>query len=195
MIMPFSETTNYHYENPQNQLNGQEPFDFDGRGILGNFDSEDQLVIYLVVDLETELIKDCRWQIMGMKSAIAGVSVLSEMVKGLELSKALEISIYHLIKKMGGFPDDQIQVITNVIKTLKLAINNFYEENGLEHKTSDDFALKICKCMDVTDQQIETAVKSGAITFEQVQDITKASTGCGTCAEKVQSLIMSYQDN
>lgn len=195
MIVPFSETTKYHYENPQNQLSGQEPFDFDGRGILGSFDSEDQLVIYLVVDPETELIKDCRWQIIGMPDAIAGVSVLSEMAKGLELAKALDISVYHLIKKMGGFPDEQIQVITNIIKTLKLAINNFYEENGLEHKTSDDFALKICKCMDVTDQQIETAVKNGATTFEQVQEKTKASTGCGTCAEKVQSLIANFLSN
>ncbi|MBT4286547.1 MAG: iron-sulfur cluster assembly scaffold protein [Deltaproteobacteria bacterium] len=192
MVTLYSETTNQHFEHPCNQLRDREPFDFDGRGIFGNFESEDQLVIYLVIDLETEIIKDCKWQIIGMKTAIAGVSVLSEMVKGMVLSKSLEMSVYHLIKQLGGFPDDQIQVIANIIKTLKLAINNFYEENGLEHKTSDDFALRICKCMDVSDQQIEAAVKNGAHTFEKVQTITKCSTGCGTCAEKVQALITSY---
>jgi len=192
MAEHYSDMTRQHFEHPHNQLSDREPFDFDGRGIFGNFDSDDQLVIYLVIDLETEIIEDCRWQVIGMKTAIAGASVLSEMVKGMALSKALEMSVYHLIKKLGGFPDGQIQVITNIIKTLKLAVNNFYEENGLAHKTSDDFALKICKCMDVSDQQIETAVKEGAHTFEQVQEVTKCSTGCGTCAEKVQALIETY---
>ena len=193
MTEEYSEITKQHIAQPQNQLTGMEPFEFDGRGIWADDRSDDQLVIYLVVKHSDESINDCRWQLFGLPEATAGCSVLSELVKGLTLEKAFQLSAYQLIKKLGGFPDRHIGVITTVITCLKLAINNYYAENGLEHKTSDDFALKICKCMDVTDKQIEAAVKSGAETFEKVQAVTQCSTGCGTCAEKVQALISDYQ--
>jgi len=175
-----------------NGLTGDERFDFDGRGIWGDPGSDDQLVVYLVVELDSEIIQDCRWQLFGFKEAKAGLSVMSELVKGKALADAFKLSAYEIIKRLGGFPDHQIEAITMCVKALKLAINNFYADNGLEHKTSNDFALKICKCMDVTDFQIEAAVKNGADTFEKLQAATKVSTGCGTCAEKVQTLQKSY---
>lgn len=191
----YSDTTNNHFKAPQNQITGQEPFEFDSRGIWGNPNNDDQLVIYLVIDLESEIISDCRWQLFGFDEAKAGISVLSELIKGLTLPRAFKLSVYQLIKKMDGFPDEKIQTIMTIIKTLQLAINSFYEENGMADKISGNFALKICKCMDVTDQQIETAIKNGATTFEQLQAETKVSTGCGTCAEKVCALLAAYQPN
>lgn len=47
----------------------------------------------------------------------------------------------------------------------------------------------ICRCFKVSAGAIEDAVKSGAKTFEQVQDKTNCSTGCGCCKEDVVTLI------
>lgn len=47
----------------------------------------------------------------------------------------------------------------------------------------------ICRCMNVTAGQIEDAVKGGATTFQQVQEKTKCSTGCGCCKIDVENLI------
>lgn len=50
----------------------------------------------------------------------------------------------------------------------------------------------ICNCMGVTDQDIEDAVISGDRTFEEVQERTQASTGCGQCEDDVRALVEKY---
>lgn len=47
----------------------------------------------------------------------------------------------------------------------------------------------ICRCFKVTAGAIEDAVKNGAKTFEEVQNITSCSTGCGCCESDVRALV------
>ncbi len=47
----------------------------------------------------------------------------------------------------------------------------------------------ICSCLDITNGQIQEAVRSGATTLEQVQEITNVGTVCGACLEDVENLI------
>ena len=39
----------------------------------------------------------------------------------------------------------------------------------------------ICHCMSVDRRTIEAAIAAGATTVEDLQDATRACTGCGTC--------------
>jgi len=49
---------------------------------------------------------------------------------------------------------------------------------------------KICLCKSVTEKDIRDAVLlNGARNFEEVQQLTKCSTGCGTCEGKVRQLV------
>ena len=47
----------------------------------------------------------------------------------------------------------------------------------------------ICRCFKVSAGAIEDAVKDGAKTFEEVQEKTSCSTGCGGCEDEVRELI------
>lgn len=47
----------------------------------------------------------------------------------------------------------------------------------------------VCGCFNLTVQDLENAVKSGAKSFEEVQAITKVGTGCGNCVESNKVLV------
>ena len=52
-----------------------------------------------------------------------------------------------------------------------------------------DLDKTICYCAGVTNGMIKDAVDSGATPLEEVQEITKAGTVCGSCVDNVQHLI------
>jgi len=47
----------------------------------------------------------------------------------------------------------------------------------------------ICNCFEVTVQDIKDAIDNGATLFKEVQEVTKAGTGCGMCVDNVKELI------
>jgi len=58
---------------------------------------------------------------------------------------------------------------------------------------SDVYAMmrprKVCVCRSVTETMIRDAMDRGAGNFEEVQQMTDCSTGCGTCESAVRALI------
>jgi len=44
----------------------------------------------------------------------------------------------------------------------------------------------ICICRSVGEDEIRDAVRSGARTFKEVQDITECATSCGTCQNAIE---------
>ena len=53
----------------------------------------------------------------------------------------------------------------------------------------------ICACHKVTKHTIEHAVMQGCSDLSDVQQVTKASTGCGGCEKLVQSVISRALNN
>lgn len=47
----------------------------------------------------------------------------------------------------------------------------------------------ICRCFKVTEGAIKDAIKNGATNFEEVQEKTRCSTGCGCCKADVIDII------
>ncbi|MTV50898.1 (2Fe-2S)-binding protein [Heliobacillus mobilis] len=47
----------------------------------------------------------------------------------------------------------------------------------------------VCGCNNVTYEDLENAIANGAKSFEKVQEVTKAGTGCGGCTDTVKSLV------
>lgn len=47
----------------------------------------------------------------------------------------------------------------------------------------------ICGCLNLTIKDIKNAVKSGARSFEEVQNVTKVGTACGVCIDEVTLLV------
>lgn len=50
----------------------------------------------------------------------------------------------------------------------------------------------VCNCWNVTVGDIKNAVENGAGTYEEVRDITNASTGCGQCEDEVRRLVEEF---
>ena len=46
-----------------------------------------------------------------------------------------------------------------------------------------------CICRAVTSDRVSTAIDNGATTVEAVSTATGACTGCGTCRDRIQSMI------
>ena len=47
----------------------------------------------------------------------------------------------------------------------------------------------VCGCFNVTEQDLNNAIKKSAKSFEEVQAATKVGTGCGKCVESNKVLV------
>ncbi len=189
----YTDVVKQHFMQPKNILMGKEQdFKYDGKGMTGNIKCGDQMIVYIVIDKKKGIITDCKWQTYGCASAIASTSVMSEMVKGMTLEDAFNLTPKDVAKELGGLPDNKVHCSVLGDKALRMAINDYYSKNEMQDKVKEDFANIICECMEVTDHEIEEAVLEGARTFLQLQEMTKIGTGCGECEEKATQLMQSY---
>jgi nitrogen fixation NifU-like protein len=76
-------------------------------------------------------------------------------------------------------------------KALRAAIDDYLEKTGRAGLLKEP-AVEICHCLGVTDKDIENAFRSGARTWEQLQQATKIGTVCGTCKEKALELLHGF---
>ena len=85
----YSDDVKDHFMNPRNILIDEEGYEHDGKGITGNVKCGDQMIVYIKVDKKKNIITDCKWKTFGCASAIASMSILSEIVKGMEVVNSI----------------------------------------------------------------------------------------------------------
>ncbi len=187
----YSDVVKDHFMNPRNVLMDDESsFPADARGLTGNIKCGDQMLILLkVVD---DVITDVRWKTYGCASAIASTSMLSEVVKGMKLEDAYYIKPDQIASRLGGLPENKIHCSVLGDKALRAAIDDYLAKTGRSGLFKDDDAVVICQCLGITDKDIETAVKSGSRTWEDLQNATKIGTVCGGCKEKASELLHEF---
>lgn len=189
----YSEKLKEHFINPCNVLEDEDAYQDDGKGIVGNMKCGDEMLIVIKVDKEKGIITDCKWKTYGCASAIASTSILSEMVIGMTLEDAYNISPKDIAKELGGLPVHKVHCSVLGDKALKAAINDYYSRNGMEDKVKKEEARVVCHCMNVTDHEIEEAVLDGARSFLDIQEKTKAGTVCADCKEEIIDLLDKYK--
>jgi len=187
----YTDKVKDHFMNPRNVLT-DDHYDHDGQGIVGNIQCGDEMMVLIKVDNGKGIITDCKWKTYGCASAIASTSVMSEMVKGMTLDEAFNISPKAIAGELGQLPDHKIHCSVLGDKALRAAINDYYRRNGMPGKVVQEQARIICKCMNVTDHEIEEAVLDGARTFLELQERTKMSTVCGKCKDDADTLLRVY---
>ena len=189
----YTDTVKEHFMNPRNILMDEDSYEEDGKGVTGNVKCGDEMIVVIKVDKEKGIIADCKWKTFGCASAIASTSVLSEMVKGMKLDDAFNLSAKDINRELGGLPDHKVHCSVLGDKALRMAINDYYVRNGMEEKVKKEEERVVCKCMNITDQEIEHAVLEGARTFYELQEMTKVGTGCGECEQEVTQLLETYK--
>jgi nitrogen fixation NifU-like protein len=190
----YTDAVKEHFMNPRNVLMDEDSYEEDGKGVTGNVKCGDEMIVVIKVDKEKGIITDCKWKTFGCASAIASTSVLSEMVKGMKLDDAYNLSAKDINRELGGLPEHKVHCSVLGDKALRMAINDYYVRNGMEDKVKKEEERVVCKCMNITDQEIEHAVLEGARTFYELQEMTKVGTGCGECEQEVTQLLETYKN-
>ena len=188
----YTEKAKDHFMNPRNVLMDEEDYQADGKGIVGNIKCGDEMLFAIKVDKEKGIITDCKWKTYGCASAIASTSILSEMVKGMPLDQAYHLSPKDITKELGGLPEHKIHCSVLGDKALRAAIDDNNIRNGKQDKVKKEKAHVVCKCLNITDREIEQAVLDGARSFRELQERTKISTVCGECKPEAARLLQGY---
>ncbi|MFA5069500.1 MAG: iron-sulfur cluster assembly scaffold protein [Candidatus Omnitrophota bacterium] len=187
----YTDIVKDHFANPRNILSDEASYTEDGKGLVGNVKCGDQMMMVIKVD-KRGVITDCRWKTFGCASAIASTSILSEKVKGMKVEDAYNISPEDIAAQLGGLPEHKIHCSVLGDKALRAAIDDYYKRSGMINNIKTGRARVICRCMDVTDEQIKNAVLKGALTYQLLKERTKAGTVCGKCKDRVIGLLEEY---
>jgi nitrogen fixation NifU-like protein len=187
----YSETVKDHFTNPRNVLFGAETsFPADARGLTGNIICGDQMLMLLKI--KDDIITDVRWKTYGCASAIASTSMLSEVIKGMNIRDAYNIKPDDIVKKLDGLPANKIHCSVLGDKALRKAIDDYLAKTGRPGMLKEA-ATVICNCLGITDKDLENAYQNGAHTWEALQQATKIGTGCSGCKEKALELLHEFE--
>ena len=179
----YTDKVKDHFLNPRNVGTIEDP---DGVGEVGSLACGDALTFYFKLD-ENGKIKDATFQTFGCASAIASSSALTEMVKGLSLEEAKNITNEDIAEYLGGLPKEKMHCSVMGRDALEKAISCYLDEP--EKKVEGEI---VCECFGVTDLEIERVVRENHVTtIEGVTDYVKAGGGCGNCHDDIQKIIDS----
>ncbi|MDR3114406.1 MAG: iron-sulfur cluster assembly scaffold protein [Treponema sp.] len=186
----YSDTVKDHFTNPRNVLlDDESSFPADARGQTGNIRCGDQMLMLLKI--KDDIITDVRWKTYGCASAIASTSMLSEVIKGMNIRDAYKIKPQDLVEKLGGLPAYKIHCSVLGDKALRTAIDDYLAKTGRVGLLKEE-TVEICHCLGITDKDIETAFNQGARTWEELQQATKIGTACGSCKTKALELLHEF---
>jgi NifU-like protein len=186
----YSDIVKKHFTDPQNVFDPDEKFEADAQGVVGNVKCGDQMMFLLKI--EDDVIRDLRWKTYGCASAIASTSMLSEVVKGMGIREAYGIKPADIAKRLGGLPENKIHCSVLGDKALRAAIDDYLATRGRAGEFKGEDATVICTCLNITDRDIEQAVKDGARTWEGLQEATKIGTVCGGCKPRAEALLHEF---
>lgn len=119
----YSEKTLDHFRNPRNV--GTLEGDNVAKGKVGNPVCGDLMEIYIAV--EDDRIKDIKFQTFGCGSAVATSSMVTELVKGMNLDDAMKVTRDDVADALEGLPPIKMHCSNLAADALHDAIKNWRE--------------------------------------------------------------------
>jgi len=126
----YSEKVMEHFKNPRNVGEMENP---DGVGHVGNPVCGDIMELYIKVN--DGIIVEAKFKTFGCGAAIATSSIVTEMVKGKSIEKALKISNKAVAEALDGLPAVKMHCSVLAEEALKSAIDDYVEHQKLKRQT------------------------------------------------------------
>jgi nitrogen fixation NifU-like protein len=97
--------------------------------VAGNPSCGDMIIFYLKIN-EKDVIEKASFESYGCAANIATSSIVTEMIKGMELENAWKISWKSVVEAVGGLPSVKFHCGILAIGALKRAIRTYYKNKG-----------------------------------------------------------------
>jgi FeS cluster assembly scaffold protein NifU len=164
----YSEKTLDHFRNPRNvgMLEGDDV----AVGRVGNPVCGDLMEMYLRI--KDDRIEDIKFQTFGCGSAVATSSMTTELVKGMTLDEALDVTRKDVAAALDGLPPIKMHCSNLAADALHDAINNWRAGIRLEPMTAEEGGSTLGTC-DVPGLNEIANVDDyvGAGVYKQVDDV------------------------
>ena len=145
MPSPYNDIVLEHFKNPRNTGRIENP---DGKATEGSPACGDMVSLYLMVDPETKIITDIKFESYGCASNIATGSIITELAKGKTIEEAKKITWKEASDALGGLPKIKAHCSVLAVEVLRSAILNYEEKHGLitsKEPTTEEIVRKRLK--------------------------------------------------
>ena len=126
--MNYSEKVMDHFNNPRNV---GEIENASGVGTVGNAKCGDIMRIYLDIDEDTKIVKDCKFKTFGCGAAVATSSMATELVKGKTIYEALEVTNKAVMEALDGLPPVKVHCSLLAEEAIHAALWDYAEKNHI----------------------------------------------------------------
>lgn len=123
-----------HFMNPHNV---GEIENADGIGTYGSPVCGDMMQIS--INVEDDKITDAKFKTFGCGSAIASSSVATDMIIGMTIDEALELTNQQIINELGGLPAVKVHCSVLADHAIKSAIYDYAQKTGKTYKGLEGF--------------------------------------------------------
>lgn len=135
----YSEKVMDHFTNPRNV---GEIDNASGVGTVGNAKCGDIMRIYLDIDEETKVIKDCKFKTFGCGAAVATSSMATELVIGKTIEEAMKVTNKAVMEALDGLPPVKVHCSLLAEEAIHAALWDYATKNnitieGLEKPKTD----------------------------------------------------------
>ena len=126
--MNYSEKVMDHFNNPRNV---GEIENASGVGTVGNAKCGDTMRIYLDIDEDTKIVKDCKFKTFGCGAAVATSSMATELVKGKTIYEALEVTNKAVMEALDGLPPVKVHCSLLAEEAIHAALWDYAEKHHI----------------------------------------------------------------
>ena len=135
----YSEKVMDHFQHPRNV---GEIEDASGVGTVGNAKCGDIMRMFLDIDDETHIIKECKFKTFGCGAAVATSSMATEMVKGKTIEEAMQITNKAVMEALDGLPPVKVDCSLLAEEAIHAALWDYAQKHnivieGLDKPKSD----------------------------------------------------------
>ena len=124
----YSEKVMDHFQHPRNVGENEDPR---GVGTVGNAKCGDIMRMFLDIDDETHIIKECKFKTFGCGAAVATSSMATEMVKGKTIEEAMQITNKAVMEALDGLPPVKVHCSLLAEEAIHAALWDYAQKHGI----------------------------------------------------------------